>query len=306
MGVPVGTLVGHRVRFDDSTDAQGKYSTKVIYATDGMVLREATMDPLLSRYRAIVLDEAHERSLQTDILFGVVKRAMYARNGRNESLNHLKEDEIDKDKLVRERIRLRAREMDLPPLHVIVMSATLDIDTFQNFFPQAKSVKIPGRQYPVQTLYTRDVKDDYIEAALSTALQIHHFENDGDILIFLPGQEEIETLAMLLKQNLDEESTLFKNLSKTKESESLDLVQSIKGIGKDIDSGRGHGSIVNGVLVCVLYAALPPESQIFAFKPKPQGCTRKIILATNIAETSVCFLQKDSFQLYMLLKTSNP
>ena len=293
MGCPVGTLVGHRVRFDDSTDVQGRGTTKIIYATDGMVLREATMDPLLTRYCAIVLDEAHERSLQTDILFGVVKRAMDARNrnGRNggstikEDLEAMDGKKLGQDEIIKFNMKKRAAEMNLPPLHVIVMSATLDIDTFQKFFPQAKSIKIPGRQYPVDTLYTKEVKEDYIEAALATAMQIHHFEEDGDILIFLPGQEEIEALSMLLKKNLDDESQLSKDLSSNKNGR--DIVQSIKGIGKDLDSGKSHGSIINGVLVCVLYAALPPESQIFAFQPKPDGCTRKIILATNIAETSV-------------------
>ena len=291
MGCPIGTLVGHRVRFDDSTDVQGKSTTKIIYATDGMVLREATMDPLLTRYCAIVLDEAHERSLQTDILFGVVKRAMGARNRNGngtsivEELEAMDGKKLGTDEIIKFNMKKRAMEMNLPPLHVIVMSATLDIDTFQTFFPQAKSIKIPGRQYPVETLYTTEVKEDYIEAALGTAMQIHHFEEDGDVLIFLPGQEEIEALSMLLKKNLDEESQLSKDLSSNKNSR--DIVQSIKGIGKDLDSGKSHGSIINGVLVCVLYAALPPESQIFAFRPKPDGCTRKIILATNIAETSV-------------------
>ncbi len=301
MGCPAGTLVGHRVRFDDMTDVQGKNTTRVIYATDGMVLREATMDPLLTRYCAIVLDEAHERSLQTDILFGVVKRAMIARNGNgnanaNTNANKLtlqdnrgvEKIESHKDELIRTRMKQKARELDLPPLHAIVMSATLDVDTFQNFFPSAKSIKIPGRQFPVQTLYTRDVQDDYIEAALAAVMQIHRFEDDeGDILIFLPGQEEIEALAMLLKKSLDEESELSKNLQKNGAESSRDIVQSIKGVGTNLEAAKAHGSIVNGVLVCVLYAALPPESQMFAFLPKPQGCTRKIIISTNIAETSV-------------------
>jgi ATP-dependent RNA helicase DHX8/PRP22 len=149
MGCPEGTLVGHRVRFDDSTDVQGKNTTRVIYATDGMVLREATMYPLLTRYCAIVLDEAHERSLQTDILFGVVKRAMNAWNNALIKPQSKEIEGMDRDELIRIRMNQRAKELDLPSLHIIVMSATLDVATFQNFFPQAKSIKIPGRQFPV-------------------------------------------------------------------------------------------------------------------------------------------------------------
>lgn len=100
--------------------------------------------------------------------------------------------------------------------------------------------------------------------------------------MFLPGQQEIEDLASLLKKHLEEDDDLAKSLS----SDKRDIVQSIRGIGTDVFSG-GRSSITNGVLVCVLYAALPPEAQMFAFQPKPEGCTRKIILATNIAETSV-------------------
>ena len=289
-GCPLGTLVGYKVRFDDMTDEQGPNTTRIIYATDGMVLREATMDPLLTRYCAIVLDEAHERSLQTDILFGVVKRALYARNYHQVTEDDQKNNtkDMDRDERMKLRMKQRARELDLPPLHVVVMSATLDIDTFKSFFPNAHSIKIPGRQFPVQTLYTKEAQNDYIEASLAAALQIHHFEDEGDVLIFLPGQEDIESLAMLLKENLDEESELSKQLNGEKRNDSeKDIVQSIKGLGKNLDSSKSNGSIINGVLICVLYAALPPESQMFAFRPKPDGCTRKIILATNIAETSV-------------------
>ncbi|CAB9524117.1 splicing factor ATP-dependent RNA helicase [Seminavis robusta] len=245
----LGSEVGYRVRFDDKTNP----STKLIYATDGMLLRQAMLDPLLSAYSVILLDEAHQRSLQTDVLFGACKRAMEARK------------------------KSQGKAKNLPPLKVVVMSATLDIETFLAFFQGAETIKIPGRQYPVQIIYTKEPQEDYIDAALCATLQIHEDSEEGDILVFLPGQEEIEDLALLLKSHLDETANLTKSLTG-------DVVQSLRGIGTDLSK---TANIVNGVLVCVLYAALPPEMQMFAFQPKPEGCTRKIVLSTNIAETSV-------------------
>lgn len=161
VGCVPGTVVGHRIRFDDCTDLNGS-NTRVMYVTDGMLLREATSDPLLSRYGVVVLDEAHERSLQTDILFGVVKRAMEARNGkqhveRNDNIDD--EEEESRDDKIRRLLRGKSQQLGLSPLKVIVMSATLDIDTFKAFFPQAKVIKIPGRQYPVQVVYTKDPQE---------------------------------------------------------------------------------------------------------------------------------------------------
>jgi len=149
--------VGHRVRFDDCTDQNGKHTTRIIYATDGMLLRETMSDPLLSRYNVIVLDEAHERSLQTDVLFGIVKRAMMARNSSSNEKQLSKKDDLDSK--IRKKMKDRARQIGLPPLRVIVMSATLDVETFQAFFPKAIMIKIPGRQFPVQTVYTREPEE---------------------------------------------------------------------------------------------------------------------------------------------------
>jgi len=111
-------------------------------------------------------------------------------------------------------------------------------------------------------------------------IQIHKYTPDGDVLVFLTGQDEIEDLASLLKKYLEDYEP-----DDTDENGIVDTVQNIKGIGKSINSGSSL--IINGVLICVLYASLPPEQQMLAFRPKPDGCTRKVILATNIAETSV-------------------
>jgi len=216
-GTDLGGLVGYRVRFQDESDS----TTRLLYQTDGMLLREAMLDNKLSRYSWIVLDEAHERTVNTDILFGVVKAAVKSRQSSNEG-----------------------------PLRVIIMSATVDADRFSQYWG-CPVLYVPGRQFPVNVRHISSTTEDWQRAMLSTIFHIHQeCPAKEDVLAFLTGQEEIESMA-----------------------------RQVRNIAKEFpDRPR--------LEVMALYAAKPIEQQQQVFKKTGENC-RKVVLATNIAETSV-------------------
>jgi len=216
----LGSLVGYRVRFEDMTDG----STKILFQTDGMLLREAMVDPLLSRYSWIVLDEVHERTVNTDILFGVVKAAQKQRKPGSNS--------------------------ELKPLRVVVMSATVEADKFAMYW-NCPILYVEGRMYPVNIRHISQPYEDWQRYLISTIFQIHATAAAGeDILAFLTGQEEIENtarMARLLSREYPNAPRLF---------------------------------------VFTLYAAQTTDAQQNALRPSNPG-SRKLVLATNIAETSL-------------------
>lgn len=213
VGCRLGTMVGYTIRFEDCTSPE----TRIKYMTDGLLLRESLLDPSLSSYSVLILDEAHERTINTDVLFGLLKKAVQRR----------------------------------PDLKLIVTSATLDAEKFSKYFFECPIFTIPGRTFPVEVLYTKEPESDYLDAALIAVMQIHLTEPPGDILLFLTGQEEIDTAAEILFERM-----------------------------------KALGSSVPELIILPVYSALPSEMQSRIFEPAPPG-SRKVVLATNIAETSL-------------------
>ncbi|RAL45624.1 hypothetical protein DM860_009488 [Cuscuta australis] len=212
-GCRLGEEVGYAIRFEDCTGPD----TVIKYMTDGMLLREILVDENLSQYSVVMLDEAHERTIHTDVLFGLLKQ------------------------LIKKRTDLR----------LIVTSATLDAEKFSGYFFNCNIFTIPGRTFPVEILYTKQPESDYLDASLITVLQIHLTEPEGDILLFLTGQEEIDYACQCLYERM-------------------------KGLGKNVPE----------LIILPVYSALPSEMQSRIFDPAPPG-KRKVVVATNIAEASL-------------------
>jgi ATP-dependent RNA helicase DHX8/PRP22 len=254
--VKIGEEVGYAIRFEDVSN----HKTRIKFVTDGILLRECMVDPLLNSYDIIILDEAHERSLQTDILMGLLRQAQEKR----------------------------------PSLRVVVMSATLQTELYMRFFKDGNVIKIAGRQFPVDVLYATQAVDDYVDAALLTCLQIHADEEPGGVLIFLPGQEDIEALAGLLEDHLP---SLITTNHKSKSMDSDIAVKTVTSEPAAKKMKSSDTTITDGVEVIAtsvrnfeiapLYAAMSAEDQMTALRPSSQPTIRKFVLSTNIAETSV-------------------
>lgn len=259
--VRLGQEVGYTIRFEDATSR----ATRIKYMTDGMLLREALLDPLLHKYSVIIVDEAHERTVHTDVLLGLLKDVQKRRslsvarrdeditmeNGKSRQSVQENEQNMNENCSSLSKSSKVPQDTKVDPLKLVIMSATLDARGFSEYFGGAKAVYIQGRQYPVEIMYTYTAEPDYLDAALVTVFQIHMEEASGDILVFLTGQEEIESMERLLRER-----------------------------AAYLPEGMQNLSVVS------IYAALPSEQQMQAFKPASVGY-RKVILATNIAETSV-------------------
>ncbi|KAJ4369712.1 putative ATP-dependent RNA helicase DHR1 [Neocucurbitaria cava] len=286
------TKVAYQIRFDTSTSAK----TAIKFMTDGVLLREITQDFVLTKYSAIVIDEAHERSVNTDILIGMLSRIVDLR------AQMAKEDPKHK------------------PLKLVIMSATLRISDFTENKQLFRSeppplIKAEGRQYTVTNHFARRTQRDYVEEMYRKVCRGHRKLPKGGMLVFLTGQNEISHLAKKLKQAFlstqgqetkagkvlispavtpleTEDIELGPNTKDFEDEDGSDSEDSIiMGLDNeddkefDIDDEKPEDTVMN-VHVLPLYSQLPTNQQMRIFEPPPDG-SRLIVLATNVAETSL-------------------
>ncbi|TYZ68914.1 hypothetical protein PybrP1_012252 [[Pythium] brassicae (nom. inval.)] len=164
MGVPLGDEVGYSIRFEDLTSDK----TVVKYMTEGVLLHESLREADLDTYSAVIMDEAHERALNTDVLFGILRKVVQRRSD----------------------------------FKLIVTSATLDADKFASFFGNVPMYTIPGRTFRVETYFSKTPCEDYVDASVKQVIQIHLSHPPGDLLVFMTGQEDIEATCYMLAERM--------------------------------------------------------------------------------------------------------
>ncbi|CUM49862.1 uncharacterized protein AC631_02660 [Debaryomyces fabryi] len=299
LGEKHGKRVGYQIRFDSTISNEGtENGTALKFMTDGVLLREMMADLLLNKYSAIIIDEAHERNINTDILIGMLSRILKLRR---------KYHETDPKKY--------------KPLKLIIMSATLRVSDFSEnkllFKTPPTILKISARQHPVSVHFNRRTNFDYMEEAFKKVCKIHRKLPPGGILVFLTGQNEITSVVKKLRKefpfpekakrqgkiNYADENAPKVKISKNTDAEAEDIDFSVN-IKKDNleenddyqsdseeeegfeESLEEHQTDKDPLYVLPLYSLLPTKEQMKVFQNPPEG-SRLCIIATNVAETSL-------------------
>lgn len=276
--------VAYQIRFEGNVDEK----TAIKFMTDGVLLREVAQDITLRKYSAIVIDEAHERSVNTDILIGMLSR------------------------VIKLRAELSQEDPTIKPLKLIIMSATLRIeDMTMNptlFSTPPPVVEVEGRQHPVTIHFARRTHHDYVEEAFRKICRGHKKLPPGGFLVFLTGRNEILQLSKKLKaafggaRTADGPKVQISATEAPVEVEDLDFgdvdehdFDEVDDIDSDDENEEGEDEfkideedevVPLKMQVLPLYSLLPVKEQLRVFEEPPEG-TRQIILATNVAETSL-------------------
>ncbi|NXE72018.1 DHX37 helicase, partial [Cochlearius cochlearius] len=295
-------VVSYQIRYEGNVTDE----TQIKFMTDGVLLKEIQKDFLLSKYKVIIIDEAHERSMYTDILIGLLSRIV------------------------------PLREKKGLPLKLIVMSATLRVEDFTDnnrlFSVTPPVIQVDARQFPVTVHFNKKTPlDDYSGECFRKVCKIHRMLPSGGILVFLTGQAEVHSLCRRLrkafpfqknntaggndgKEESVEEIRKFKKSRKRKkvmtlpkidldnysvvpvdegdEDRDADTDDDIAGSDSDLDLGDGDSEEDEKsdsslpLYVLPLYSLLAPEKQAKVFRAPPPG-TRLCVVATNVAETSL-------------------
>ncbi|TGO38153.1 hypothetical protein BHYA_0080g00010 [Botrytis hyacinthi] len=278
-----GKRVAYQIRFEGTVSSE----TAIKFMTDGVLLREVAQDIALRKYSAIVIDEAHERSVNTDILIGMLSRVV-----------KLREEMAEEDPSIK-------------PLKLIIMSATLRITDFTEnktlFSTPPPVLQAEGRQYPVTTHFARKTHHDYVEEAFRKISKGHRKLPPGGILVFLTGQNEITHLSKKLKEAFKIGSTTtgpqvrISGKDAPMEAEDIDFGETMGTSNddyvddddevtfnddEDFDIGEEADTGPSKMHILPLYSLLPTKEQLRVFEPPPDG-SRLIVLATNVAETSL-------------------
>ncbi len=295
-----GNMVAYQTKYESAGIGS---KTRIKFMTDGILLQEIKSDLLLRKYAVIVLDEAHERNLNTDVLLGLLSAALPLR-------------------------KKAALEGSLPPLKIVIMSATLRVEDFtangKLFIKDPPNlVKVPGRTFPVTIHHSKTTElDDYEGAALQKVCKIHRKLPPGGILVFLTGKQEIIRMVNRLRRRLMPSGE--KKTAHSLESMDVDINEMDDGEGldsnlRDMDDDEADGdlyqkgsddtlveddgdtdvyeatsnqtnesddNIPKKVVILPLYSLLSAKEQAKVFEPIDED-TRLIVVATNIAETSL-------------------
>jgi ATP-dependent RNA helicase DHX37/DHR1 len=287
LGPEYGAQVAHQVRYDSSVGRD----TRIKFMTDGILLRDISQDFALEKYTVVVIDEAHERSVNTDILIGMLSRIVPLRQDLS-----------------------RKEPERYVPLKLVIMSATLRVTDFlmnERLFRKAKPpiIEAEGRQYPVTEHFARKTQRDYAGEMVRKVARGHKKLPPGDMLVFLTGSDEIQTVSRRLREQLTAQSSASFQMSKksfdqekvvndyledegNNREDDEDSETEITGLDDDDENEfavEADAAVPRGPLkahILPLYATLPKAQQDLVFEKTPDGA-RKIVLATNVAETSL-------------------
>ena len=300
MNMKQGLTIGYQVRYENEN--VGK-NTEIKFVTDGILLKELENDSLLSEYSVIIIDEAHERTINSDLLIGFISQILkirYIMWKRKMKYNYSKDNKNE--------------EKSVLPLRLIIMSATLRVSEFSenkifSGLLKPRIVEISSRQYPVHIYHSKKTENDYINEAFKYCCKIHSRLPEGNVIVFLTGKREILDLCKKLKDEFSGINNIIENEPEIKNKDNYNIIEEKKDendnkndeikteekkeeekIVEEID--KNENNIIqevkknySPVVVLPLYSSMEPDEQMKIYQ-EHKG-KRMIVVSTNVAETSL-------------------